>query len=134
MPTAPPKDCLRCHKATTDGNVCKECKAKTKTERDNSVKHLYDSRVWRSRFSPMMLRLNPICQRLDDDGKQCDRPATVVHHLRSPRECPTRFLDPTNVVCVCERHHPPDAGTPNWKPFDGVSGDYVKTRTPKPSF
>jgi hypothetical protein len=39
------------------------------------------------------------------DGKQCQKPAAVVHHLVSPRDVHSRFYDPSNVVASCTEHH-----------------------------
>ena len=82
---------------------------------------MYQTTLWRQ-FRAYMLRLNPICQRLIA-GTQCRNAATLVHHLTSPRQRRDLFLTPSNVACLCEHCHPPDEGTPWWKP----SVDFVPT-------
>lgn len=75
---------------------------------------VYLTTAWR-KFSKFIRVRNPICQRIVN-GAQCMRPATLVHHLVSPRLLPTGLLDPANVCALCAGCHPPDEGTPHWKP------------------
>lgn len=89
---------------------------------NDPVNALYRKASFRVRFRTHVLHRNPICQKILRSGQQCTNPAWVVHHLISPRECPARFLDATNVVALCESCHPGGAeGTPEWRA--GV--DYV---------
>lgn len=52
----------------------------------------------------MMRDYNPICQAIAE-GKQCTRPAAVVHHLKDPKDAPELFFDWSNLVAVCTEHH-----------------------------
>lgn len=81
--------------------------------------------AWRV-LSQTMRKLNPICCKLHD-GEQCHNPATICHHLISPRKNPRLFLQPTNLTTLCEHCHPTD-DTPGWR----VGVDIVQTRYPKP--
>jgi hypothetical protein len=36
--------------------------------------------------------------------------ATECHHVVSPRVDPSRFIDATNVLMLCKRHHPKTQG------------------------
>jgi hypothetical protein len=81
--------------------------------------------------SKLMRRLNPVCQKIVNDGlyrnEQCHNPAALVHHLVSPRQDPKLFLVASNLVALCAHCHPPDDGTPWWK----VGVDYVATNLPQ---
>jgi 5-methylcytosine-specific restriction protein A len=80
----------------------------------------YETASWRN-FSAWTRRRNPICQRINA-GTQCTNPATLTHHLISPRVAPERLLDSTNVCALCASCHPKE-DTPHW-----VAGkDYVAT-------
>lgn len=98
-------------------------------QRHDAVSKRYGREPWPS-FRRVMLGQNPICQAIHKDGKQCTAPSKVVHHLWSPRVRPDLFVDPKNVVCVCVNDHPPDEGTPWWRP----SVDYVPTEFRLPTF
>src|SRR5579864_3161814 len=56
------------------------------------------------RFRSWLLPQNPMCQKLTK-GQPCRNPAHVVHHLISPRVRPDLFIDPANVVCLCDHCH-----------------------------
>jgi 5-methylcytosine-specific restriction endonuclease McrA len=97
--------------------------------KNDATRKLYGAVRW-ERFRQAVIRQNPICQRLQRDGQQCHNPAVLVHHLVSPRVDVSKFLDTTNVVCLCEHCHPTGEGTPTWR----VGIDYVLTRFKLPSF
>jgi len=65
----------------------------------------YDSYRWRCKTAPLVKQYNPQCQRIFDDGTQCGKPATVVHHLIDATEAPHIAHDWQNLVAVCEAHH-----------------------------
>jgi hypothetical protein len=88
---------------------------------------MYSRAPWPA-FRLLMLGQNPICQRIQRDGKQCRNAATLVHHLLSPRVRPDLFVDPGNVACLCEHCHPTEEGTPHWR--SGV--DYIPTQFKPP--
>ena len=83
---------------------------------------LYASARW-THFRKVMLRQNPICQRLRGT-ERCSNVAHLVHHILSPRTRPDLFIDPNNCVCLCgSACHPNTEGTPEW-----VAGrDFVRT-------
>lgn len=87
----------------------------------DEVSKRYSREPWPS-FRLTMLVQNPMCQRIEK-GEQCTNPARLVHHLWSPRARPDLFVDPKNVVCLCEHCHPSDEGTPWWR----ANVDYVPT-------
>jgi hypothetical protein len=80
--------------------------------------------AWRQ-LSINMRNLNPICCRLID-GEQCHNPATVTHHLVSPRKDARLFLNAKNLTTLCEHCHPDD-DTPMWR----VGVDIVQTVYPR---
>lgn len=96
--------------------------------KDDSIRRWYAREPWTS-FRAVMLGQNPFCQRIQKDGKQCRNAATLVHHLISPRLRRDLFVDPANAVCLCDRCHPTDEGTPHWRP--GV--DYIPTQFQLPN-
>jgi hypothetical protein len=95
----------------------------------------YQQPAWR-KTSLKMKTLNPICQKIPNTGggaglyaigEQCHNPATICHHLISPKQRPDLFLVPSNLVCLCAQDHPDAEGTPDWV----VGIDYVATELPK---
>jgi hypothetical protein len=73
-------------------------------------RQFYDSYRWRVKTSPLVRKCNPVCQRILDDGKQCEKPSEIVHHLIDPTRNPKLAHDWSNLVATCATHHP--AGTP----------------------
>jgi len=65
----------------------------------------YDSYRWRVKTAPLVKDWNPQCQRLFDDGKQCEHPSEAVHHLADPTLNPKLAFDWHNLVAVCFQHH-----------------------------
>jgi hypothetical protein len=94
---------------------------------DRMYTHGILGRKWRM-LAPKMRVLNPMCCKLID-GEQCHNPATVTHHLVSPRRDTRLFLEPTNLTTLCANCHPKE-DTPNWR----VGVDIVQTLYPKFSF
>jgi hypothetical protein len=114
-----------------------EKKAREMFRKDDAVSKRYteghSGTVWR-RLSKVCRTMNPICQRIVRDpltGKmeQCHNPATLAHHIISPRQGGAMF-DLKNLLALCEHCHPPDEGTPCWR--EGV--DYVQSKYPHRSF
>jgi hypothetical protein len=92
---------------------CPKHAAKTKERinegrRSDEVRKLYKRTFW-IEFREWFLRKHPVCQRVID-GKRCLQPATVVHHMLSPRDRPDLFLDEDNCRAVCAPHHPTGQG------------------------
>jgi len=81
--------------------------------RDDPINKMYETRAWEA-FRLHVLNRNPLCQRIGTDGMQCRYPATLIHHLISPRVDVNKFMDPQNVVALCAACHPPSEGTPDW--------------------
>lgn len=127
-----PRECRepRCAQPSVRGSVYCEAHIKDNTrarkdawrKANDPVRKLYQCVRWFT-FRGAMLQNNPVCQRLWE-GEQCRHPATLVHHLRSPKERPDLFIVPSNCVALCEHCHPTTEGTPTWR--EGV--DYVPTR------
>jgi hypothetical protein len=96
------------------------------------VDQRYRTPAW-TWLSKVMRALNPVCQRLHLDGygklEQCRNPSGLVHHIISPKQDPSLFLVPSNLICLCEHDHDDSEGTPDW-----VAGvDFVETILPKGS-
>ena len=121
-----------CFKAATKGRYC-EAHA-VENERNDANRARMRKEVWKLYANPAWARLktallargNVICAKLTD-GQQCRELVEVFHHLLAPEERPDLMYDQNNVIPLCKRHHPPLAGTPDWKP--GV--DYVPNRWPE---
>lgn len=67
--------------------------------------NFYDGYRWRVKTSPLVKQYNPQCQRLFDNGTQCQHHSEVVHHLVDPTLCPAKAFDWRNLVVVCDAHH-----------------------------
>ncbi len=130
MPTALLKSCLGCGKACDRDNMrngrCKECAkpvdaANDRFRKDDPIRQLYllARYGWR-KFANHMLACNPVCQAMERhpqtfENVQCRDAATDVHHLVSPRTRRDLFKVPSNVVCLCKRHHHKSEGEPEGK-------------------
>jgi hypothetical protein len=100
---------------------CEACAKLNPKKKDDNKRHkialqrsresiaFYQSSEWRNTTQPTAIAYNPICQLLVD-GKQCDRPAKFVHHIRSPKTHLSLGHNPQNLACLCESHHPPTEG------------------------
>jgi hypothetical protein len=84
----------------------------------------YDTADWRT-TSNLLKTCNPICQRILPDGKQCEKPSTIGHHIVDPRDAPQLRLAFSNLVAVCARCHPGGA-----KGADETTEIYVRTIGP----
>jgi hypothetical protein len=76
--------------------------------RNDEVRKLYNRTFW-IRFRDWFIRHHPVCQRVID-GARCLQPATVVHHMLSPRDRPDLFISEENCRAVCAPHHPTGQG------------------------
>jgi hypothetical protein len=132
----PMKFCLQngCPKRTREG-YCPEHKTDNATTEYNHerkkdpIDRQYGTVRWLN-FRRMIITSNWLCQRLKS-GLRCDRPSSVVHHLKSPRLYPDLMFVPSNVVALCPRCHPGgEVGTPDWR----EGKDFVKTIYKLPNF
>ena len=106
------------------------CKTHTKQNpyvrpKGDSFDALYHQSDW-IRFSRLMKEFNPICQAIAK-GRQCNRAAKISHHLISPKVDMSKFLEPSNIVCLCLEHHPNTAGevkevVHEYAPTNGILG------------
>jgi 5-methylcytosine-specific restriction enzyme A len=91
----------------------KHAAQKAQAERDarNSdvVMKWYRTQRW-ERIKIYMRSLNPLCQRICDNGQRCIYPSAILHHIISPRVRPDLMYDAENLICVCEDHHPNTEG------------------------
>jgi 5-methylcytosine-specific restriction endonuclease McrA len=71
----------------------------------DAIDKLYRSSAWLHGTSPIIRRLNPLCQVVSAEGRRCKNPATEVHHIVSPRVDIQRFHDPSNLVALCHSCH-----------------------------
>jgi hypothetical protein len=91
----------------------------------------YKTTAWK-KLSLVMRGNNPICQRIPNaglykPGEQCHAPATMCHHIVSPRVRPDLFLVASNLICLCDQCHNDSEGTEGiWE----VGRDYVPTQLP----
>lgn len=116
-----------CFQSQVQGSPWCSKHAEAAAREDERIRDEVDKRYGRApwpSFRKMMLAQNPLCQRIQKDGSQCHAPARICHHLISPRERPDLFVDPKNVVCLCENDHPPSEGTPLWR----EGKEYVATQ------
>jgi hypothetical protein len=102
-----------CSNAAPAGqSYCDSCLARRKQTTSTKgparpFSKLYDSSRWRGATgtSALVRSKNPICQFLDDEGKQCTRASAVVHHLCDPKDNDRLFLEWSNLVAICAAHH-----------------------------
>jgi hypothetical protein len=73
------------------------------SDKKDEIAKWYDRVAWR-RFKANVLTYNPRCQCVVN-GQQCTEPATVAHHIISPRVDRSLFLSWQNIVCICAEHH-----------------------------
>src|SRR6266571_6754405 len=68
---------------------------------------LIHSSTWMRKTSPTMRLLNPLCQRIFEDGSRCRYPSKEIHHLSAD---PKLFFTPSNLVALCKACHHKDQG------------------------
>jgi 5-methylcytosine-specific restriction protein A len=90
----------------------------------NPLRKLYETTAYR-RFQAMMRAFNPICQKLVN-GVQCTRASKILHHVIPPEVDQSKFLAYTNVIMLCEHHHPNTTGEPDPRP-ETLAKLYVPT-------
>jgi len=98
-------------------------RAKPPFREETEVDHLYETAAWRNRLRPAFLSLNPLCQLLEPDGRQCRRPAVEIHHIEAANE--ENFFDWSNLAGLCKPHHhknPGDDAPRNYTPTIGRGG------------
>ncbi len=99
-----------CGGHAVERGYCKTCiktNPRIERKRDHHDK-LEKTKPW-ERCSKAHRELNPMCQ-LIVNGKQCTKPAVLVHHIRSSRTHPELFFDWRNHVSLCRPHHPDTPG------------------------
>lgn len=71
---------------------------------EQEVTRWYKTVAWIS-VRDYVIRKNPICQHIDEDGKRCDQASRVVHHLIDPKDAWELRTIWSNLVAICVRHH-----------------------------
>lgn len=112
MPFLPDQCCHACRARALPGtNHCAQHPAKAETakaydrSRNKSPdRKFYDTAAW-AQCSKNIRVYNPICAKVDENGKQCRRRSVLVHHIVDPRDAPARKLDWSNLVALCEECH-----------------------------
>jgi hypothetical protein len=109
------KPCLHpcCPELVTEGRCAKHTEQHKRAEQDrrnaDEVMKVYHTKRW-ERFKMYMRSRNPLCQRILDNGKQCEQFSKILHHIISPRVRPDLMFDAANILCVCQAHHPSTEG------------------------
>src|SRR6266513_5354817 len=109
MPMKPLSPCLEqgCNKLVPRGRCTAhtiERTHQTYAERNtDEISKWYRTARW-AKFRVYFFRRHPICQRIVE-GVRCLRIAALIHHCKSPRECPDLFLDEENCKALCAAHH-----------------------------
>jgi hypothetical protein len=131
---AAPKPCRECGKASEQGRLfCKDHAAKHESfdsqhrRKHDDVDLLYGRVRWIN-FREFILHRRPLCQKIIK-GTPCRNPSRIIHHLISPRVDISKFVDPDNVLALCETCHTPEEGTPYWRP--GIDYAYIPTDPPR---
>jgi hypothetical protein len=89
-------------------------------KKNDPVNRLYHNQDWERFKIAFRAAGNVICARITD-GKRCQRPSELIHHLRSPRTHRHLFLTFANCRPCCKNCHPPTEGNDpsddcNWAP------------------
>jgi hypothetical protein len=96
----------------SDGGRCEEHSKQAKRE---EVKRNYGRAPYRNTARWKRLRLwffkrNWQCQRILPNGEQCPYLARILHHIVSPEADESLTYEVTNLLGVCEEHHPNTSG------------------------
>jgi hypothetical protein len=117
---------------------CRDCRARAllgtrycaaHAKAENAAAKEYDAqRTSRFYYTALWLKtskniriFNPICAKVDENGKQCQRKAMLVHHIKDLRTHPELKLDWHNLVSLCDECHAGGA------PGSTASEKYVAT-------
>jgi hypothetical protein len=121
-----------CHERTNDrSGFCESHRQQNavKTEarireyarkKDDPSQKIYHGKQWERFKLAFRAAGNVICARIED-GKKCQRPSDIIHHLRGVRSHPHLAFTFENCRPTCRQHHPPSDGSPpeddcNWAP------------------
>lgn len=110
-----------CDKHVRDNPVANQRKAYEHDRKQAGVWRLYGA-AWERLKAWLIAQGNVQCQKLTA-GDRCTRRVQIFHHLVSPKVAPEKMYVPQNVIGLCRQCHPPDEGTPHWKPGE----DFVPT-------
>jgi hypothetical protein len=78
--------------------------AKEYDRNPNRTSRFYYTSAW-AQCSQNIRVHNPICAKVDENGKQCQRKSALVHHIRDPRDAPELKLSWGNLVPLCQECH-----------------------------
>ena len=112
MAYLPDQCCHRCRERALPGKdhcATHPPKAETAKETDRNRnrapdRKFYDTAAW-AQTSKNIRVYNPICAKVDENGKQCAQKSVLVHHIIDPRDAPTLKMEWSNLVALCEACH-----------------------------
>lgn len=89
-------------------------------KKNDPSQKIYHSQQWERFKLAFRAAGNVICARIEN-GKKCQRPADLIHHLRGVRSYPHLAFSFENCRPCCKNCHPPTDGTDpaddcNWAP------------------
>lgn len=117
-----------CEAHATNNTAARNRAAFEKETKHDPIWRLYNCAAW-FRFRKVFIDIgNSVCQRIDN-GVQCRMPVKILHHIISPRKGGAMYSW-TNVVGVCEHHHPNTEGEPV-ENLDKLDKIYVPTQIPR---
>jgi hypothetical protein len=112
MPMLPPRMCSKCYNTALVGSRYCELHKNTEAERDaerhrnNPPAYNRNSRAWRQTRA-IVLSTYPFCAYVDS-GVRCKMLSVEAHHVVKATEWIKRgghYLDRSNIVGLCKRHH-----------------------------
>ena len=113
MPDAPPKACLACGKAQTDGMYCKGCRSQKPAQIHDDYRlrkekepwaAWYHRLPWTNRDGTFGIRRNVLVR--DPICKICKRvPSTIADHIVPHKGDWKKFVDISNLEGLCSKCH-----------------------------
>ena len=87
--------------AFIEKGLCERCKTQPTSHKKTTAERGY-GHDWRT-FSELQRDLRPLCEVCEAAGKV--EPTTQMHHIEKIKDAPSRRLDKSNTIAVCNECH-----------------------------
>lgn len=99
------KSCVRCGRVHDVNYICNVGKSKRKYKYiGGEERKIRNSTAWVYKSLEMRRRANFLCEVCKDEGVY-NYDNLEVHHIEKLKDAPTKLLDDSNLITLCQFHH-----------------------------